>query len=78
MVATEQGNFTMVIDVLFRSEAEEPGLGARRKLHMVLGRDGAVEAGACILQDSNEAVWIQVGVHIDSKNTSIAYCDGCN
>jgi hypothetical protein len=31
-----------------------------------------------VLQDSNEAVWIQVGVHIDSKNTSIAYCDGCN
>ena len=28
VVATEQGNFTMVIDVLFRSEAEEPGLGS--------------------------------------------------
>ena len=66
VVATEQGNFTMVIDVLFRSEAEEAGLGARRKLHMVLGGDGAVEAGACTLQDPNEAdalVWLAAMIY---------------
>ena len=66
VVTTEQGNFTMVIDVLFRSEAEDSGRGARRKLHMVLGRDGAVEAGACTLQDSNEAdalVWLAAMIY---------------
>jgi hypothetical protein len=66
VVETEQGNFTMVIDVLFRSEAEGPGRGAPRKLHMVLGRDGAVEAGACTLQDSNEAdalVWLAAMIY---------------
>ena len=66
VVTTEQGNFTMVIDVLFRSEAEEAGRGARRKLHMVLGRDGAVEAGACTLRDSKDAdalVWLAAMIY---------------